>query len=701
MITTVLMSVFGVYALVLFLAGLLAPGARSRAWPGAAAAGSAVFAAQSDSFWTMVSLGLIALWFTVLALPLGDTSFRVRFGLLKVVSVFAFLTLWPTFDVASGGKFPCPRYIEERVEARLVAGLDLRGGLRLAYTVDVAEAVKDKRDGYYDDMRKELSKLYAGHSGDEAPSDQLLEKLKESVEISAPRSPSNLIRLKVKDSADPSKLDARFRDLWKVDLDLRQLGPREFEFSIRRSTESAIRERAVAQAKEIILRRVDALGLREAAVSTRDEDIIVEVPGENEAAFASIREIIGQTARLEFKLLDDDSNFFAELERTAAPDSLPEGLTFQRERVSAGVDSASGEPVERFPTFAFLPIRKGEKSQATLDRLKGWVGTLTLPEDREVGFGLERAPESENSTKEIETGFRTYLLKSRTELTGDLVREAVATPDNSGRSLGGWLVALTFTDQGGRIFERITGNNVKRRFAILLDGRVESSPVIQDRIPGGHATITMGSSDPEVQLRDSRKLELVLRSGALPAPITPSNEQLIGPSLGRDAIKLALQGAAGGALIVLLFMAAYYAIGGVIADIAVLLNLVLQLAILASFGASMTLPGIAGLALTIGMSVDANILINERIREELREGKSSRVAVELGYSKAFSAILDGQLTTLIAGLVLAQYGTGPIKGFAVTLIVGVLCSIYTGVFVSRVLFELYLKRLGNKKLSVG
>lgn len=695
------MSVFGVYALVLFLAGLLSRSARTRAWPGAVSAGSAVFAAQGDSFWTMVGLGLIALWFTILALPLGDTNFRLRLGLLKVATILAFLTLWPSLDTATGGKFPCPRYIEERVEARLVAGLDLRGGLRLAYTVDVAEAVKDKRDGYYDDMRKELAKLYAGHSGDEAPSDELLEKLKSSVEISAPRAPSNLIRLKVKDGADASKLDARFRDLWKVDLDLRQLGPAELEFTIRRSTESAIRERAVAQAKEIILRRVDALGLREAAVSTRDEDIIVEVPGENEAAFASIREIIGQTARLEFKLLDDESNYFAELERTAARDSLPEGLVFQRERVSAGVDPASGEAIERQPTFAYLPIKKGEKSQATLERLKGWVATLTLPEDREVGFGLERALESENSTKEIETGFRTYFLKSRTELTGDLVREAVATPDNSGRSLGGWLVALTFTDQGGRIFERITGNNVKRRFAILLDGRVESSPVIQDRIPGGHATITMGGSDPEAQLRDSRKLELVLRSGALPAPITPSNEQLIGPSLGRDAIKLALQGAAGGALIVLLFMAAYYAIGGVIADIAVLLNLVLQLAILASFGASMTLPGIAGLALTIGMSVDANILINERIRDELREGKSSRVAVELGYSKAFSAILDGQLTTLIAGLVLAQYGTGPIKGFAVTLIVGVLCSIYTGVFVTRVLFELYLKRLGTKKLSVG
>src|SRR5690606_6241815 len=225
-------------------------------------------------------------------------------------------------------------------------------------------------------------------------------------------------------------------------------------------------------------------------------------------------------------------------------------------------------------------------------------------------------------------------------------------------------------DKGGNIFERITGDNVNKRFAIILDNKVESTPRIMDKISGGSSRITMGSGDPKTQLADAKKLELVLRSGALPAPITPSNEQHIGPSLGKDSIRLGVEGAAAGGLLVLLFMIMYYRTAGLITDLAVLMNLFLQLAILASFGASMTLPGIAGLALTLGMSVDANILINERIREELREGKSARIAVEVGYSKAFSAIVDGQLTTLIAGLVLAQYGTGPIKGFAVTLMVG-------------------------------
>jgi preprotein translocase subunit SecD len=203
-------------------------------------------------------------------------------------------------------------------------------------------------------------------------------------------------------------------------------------------------------------------------------------------------------------------------------------------------------------------------------------------------------------------------------------------------------------------------------------------------------------------LRDARKLELVLRSGALPAPISPSNEQRIGPSLGRDSIKLGVQGAVGGGLLVLAFMLVYYRRAGLIANVAVLMNVFLQLAILASFGASMTLPGIAGLALTVGMSVDANVLINERIREEMRIGKSARAAVDVGYSRALNAIIDGHVTTLISGVILAQYGSGPIKGFAVTLIVGVTVSIFTGVVVSRAMFDVWVKSLGRTaRLDLG
>jgi preprotein translocase subunit SecD len=212
----------------------------------------------------------------------------------------------------------------------------------------------------------------------------------------------------------------------------------------------------------------------------------------------------------------------------------------------------------------------------------------------------------------------------------------------------------------------------------------------------------MGNGDPEAQLRDSKNLELVLRSGALPAPISPSNEQRIGPSLGQDSIKLGIQGALGGIGLVLLFMMVYYQRAGFIADVAVVMNLFLQLAILCSFGASMTLPGIAGLALTVGMAVDNNIIINERIREELGLGKSPRAAVDVGYKRALSAIIDGHVTTVIAGLVLAQYGTGPLKGFAVTLMVGVICNIFTGVIVSRLMVDWWVKNLGRgAQLDLG
>ncbi len=696
MVNTYLLYIFAGVAVLLAGLGLWQRGKRLLLWLGAVSAGGAAIAANAGAFWPLVCLGLLSVWAAFMALPLLDLGWRARFGLVFTIGSLALFALWPSLASMSGGRIPCPAYIKENVDSRLVAGLDLRGGLRLVYTVDVAEAIKDKRDRYYEEMRTELAKLFGIHKGDEPPTEQTYEKLRKKVDLEAPRSAENVIQLKLKEGADPAKLDFRFLEAFRGDLDVvRSNDKRELTFTIKDSVESEIRQRAVQQAREIILRRVDEMGLREASVSTRDEDIIVEVPGENEESFSTIRDIISQTARLDFKLLDDDHDFFGTIQKTAAPESLPEGLVFQAENAPVGLD-ADGEVVRKTITYAYLPIKDGEKSKDTLQRFQEWVATLELPPDREVGYELVYRVVDQNTLKEEEDGFRTYLLKSRAEVTGDMIRDAAAQPSNDQGGMGGWHVALTFTEQGGNIFERITRANVQRRFAIILDDRVESAPVILGAIPGGHASITMGSNDPQKQLMDARKLELVLRSGALPAPISPSNEQRIGPSLGEDSIRLGAEGALGGGLIVLAFMFIYYRRAGLITNIAVLMNLFLQLAILASFGASMTLPGIAGLALTIGMGVDANVLINERIREELRLGKSPRAAVELGYSRALSAIIDGQLTTLISGVVLAQYGSGPIKGFAVTLIVGVTCSIFTGVVVSRVLFDLWVRGFGRR-----
>jgi len=701
-VALVLTAIFGALGLGLLIASSVSKSQRVVLAIAAVLSAGAAGAAWVNGFWPMVLLGLLGLSVAFAAVDVVDLSWRLRASLNAIVVTLGFLALWPTFHGMSGGRFPCPAYIREHVAFRLVAGLDLRGGMRLVYTVDVEEAVKDKRDHYYEDMRLELTRVLGLHQGDERPKEEIYAKLRDKVTLEAPRRPANEIRLELKPEVDPTKIDQRFLERFVSELSYtRSPDGRHYAFRIRSTVETSIRERAVGQAREIINRRVDELGLREAAVSTRDEDIVIEVPGEDEKSFANIRDIISQTARLEFKLLDDDSDFMKGLREKASPTSLPEGLDFRTETASVGQDT-DGDIKQREVTYAFLAKGEKETSQDTLKRFKEWASTIELPHDRELGFEVVHRTVDEVTLKEEEVGYRSYLLRSRADVTGDLVRDAAAQPDQSAGSLGGWHVALTFTEQGGRIFERITGENIKRRFAIILDGRVESAPVIQTRIPGGHATITMGSSDPEIQLRDSRKLELVLRSGALPAPISPSNEQRIGPSLGRDAIALAVQGALGGAVMVLIFMIFYYSRAGLIADIAVVLNLFLQLAILASLGASMTLPGIAGLALTIGMSVDANVLINERIREELDLGKSPRAAVEIGYKRAFSAIFDGHVTSIIAGVVLAQYGTGPIKGFAATLLVGVVCSLFTGVVMTRVMFDLWVKALGRQgRLALG
>lgn len=698
----VLTAVFGAFALMLLLSGLVSRTRRVSSWTGAIAAGSAAFAAYHAAFWPMVVLGMIAATCAFASLDVFELGWRLRFSLAASVAGVAFLVLWPTLPGLTSGKIPCPAYIREHVDFRLVAGLDLRGGLRLVYAVDVDEAIKDKRDNYYEEMRREAAKLLGVHTGDDIPTDEAYAKLREKVEIEAPRKPANVIRVKIKEGTDPSKLDDRFLEKFRGELSFtRSSDQRSLDFKIKSSVETQIRERAVGQAKEIIGRRVDELGLREAAVSTRDEDIIVEVPGEDEKSFSTIREIIAQTARLEFKLLDDETDYFGALSKKLSPEQLPEGLSFYQETVSVGL-SADGDARTRTNTYAFLKKGEKETSSQTLQRFRDWVATLDVPADREIGFELERRTVDEVSLKQEEAGFRTYYLKSRAEVTGDQIRDAAAQPEQGQGTLGGWNVALTFTDAGGKAFERITGANIKRRFAIILDGRTESAPVIQSKIGGGHAQITLGSSDPEAQLRDAKKLELVLRSGALPAPISPSNEQRIGPSLGRDSITLAVQGALGGTSLVLLFMIFYYRRAGLIADLAVGLNLFLQLAVLASFGASMTLPGIAGLTLTVGMSVDNNILINERIREEIALGKSMRTAVEIGYNRALAAIIDGHVTTIIAGLVLAQYGTGPLKGFAVTLMVGVLCNVFTGVVVTRLMFDLWVRWTGRTgQLDMG
>jgi preprotein translocase subunit SecD len=285
-----------------------------------------------------------------------------------------------------------------------------------------------------------------------------------------------------------------------------------------------------------------------------------------------------------------------------------------------------------------------------------------------------------------------YLLKKRTLLTGEYLTDARVQIDSQYSEP---YVSLSFDSRGARLFEQITGQNIKKRLAIVLDDNVHSAPVIQDKISGGRAQIT-----GRFTMDEARDLAIVLRAGALPAPVKIIEERTVGPSLGRDSIEKGFKSMIIGGLIVIAFMIIYYGMSGAIADFALLLNMLFIMAGLAFFSATLTLPGIAGIILTIGMSVDANVLIFERIREELRLGKTPRASIEGGYGKALVTILDAQVTTLIAALVLFQFGTGPVRGFAVTLSIGIVASLFTAIFITRIVFDyLYVMR-GMKRISI-
>jgi preprotein translocase subunit SecD len=285
-----------------------------------------------------------------------------------------------------------------------------------------------------------------------------------------------------------------------------------------------------------------------------------------------------------------------------------------------------------------------------------------------------------------------YTLEKKVLMTGSAVADARVRP---GTQLEGPYVELILSDRGSREFEQITSENVGRKLAIVLDGKVFSAPVIREKIAGGRASIT-GNFD----IKEARDLAIVLRAGALPAPIKIAEERTVGPSLGRDSIRRGILSLLVGGALVVVFMVFYYRGAGILADAALLLNVLLMMAILAGFGATLTLPGIAGIVLTLGMAVDANVLINERIREELRGGKTPRAALEAGYDRAWAAIRDSNLTTLISGLILFQFGSGPVKGFAVTLCIGLVTTVFTAVFATRMYYDWRLSRRKLLTISV-
>jgi preprotein translocase subunit SecD len=286
-----------------------------------------------------------------------------------------------------------------------------------------------------------------------------------------------------------------------------------------------------------------------------------------------------------------------------------------------------------------------------------------------------------------------YLLDRRATLDGSTLIDATTRPDPDDPTMLN--VGFRLNRQGAIVFSRFTGDNIGRRIAIVLDGKVRSAPVVQTKIPGGEGRITGLDSDEE-----ANDVAIVLRAGALPAPVEVIEERTVGPTLGRDSIVSGTYAALGGFIVVMLFMLVYYRGAGLLACGALILNLVIILAVLAKLHASLTLPGIAGLILTIGMAIDANVLIFERIREELAKAKTVRSAIEAGYDRAFRTILDANVTTLITAAVLWQFGTGPIKGFATTLSIGIVASMFTALICTRLVFDLVTSHRQLRTLSI-
>lgn len=313
-----------------------------------------------------------------------------------------------------------------------------------------------------------------------------------------------------------------------------------------------------------------------------------------------------------------------------------------------------------------------------------------IPEDRVFAFSAH--PEQESKEDPEQSIYGVYVLSAETELTGEVVTDAYPSFNQQD---GQPEVIMDMSSDGADKWAEITGANIKKRVAIVLDSAVYSAPTVQTKIDGGRSSIS-GSKD----IKEASLLGIVLKAGALKAPVKIIEERIVGPSLGQDSINQGVSATLFAALLVVLFMIMYYRLGGIVADLAVMLNVLITLAALAAFNATLTLPGIGGLVLTIGMAVDGNILIYERIREEMARGKALKSAVQLGYEKAFTAIIDTHITTLMTGAILFIFGSGPVRGFAVTLMIGILATLFTAVFVTKTVFMVMLER-GAQRINFG
>ena len=499
----------------------------------------------------------------------------------------------------------------------------------------------------------------------------------------------------------------------------RELSSEEDVISYLRSQTSE----TVTRAQEILTNRVDEFGVAEPIIQQQgDNRIIIELAGITDPT--RVRQLIGQTAKLEFRLLKDKEIALAVAEKmhsfvqeqispvdsgeVKSDEQIAEGDTSvsldelfgSDEKADSTRDSSVTEKDELFDQNLFflhpsnqqtllVPIEKREKFKEllALDEIQN----IIQDEAGDAEFLWGSKVEYEGQFLEV------YLVNPQAELTGETITEADprAGSQMDPTSIGKFEVSFTLNDDGARIFSRVTGANVKKRLAVILDKQVYLAPEIQVKIRDGRSRITGLNTMDEAQ-----DLSIVLRAGALPAPVRIIEERTVGPSLGLDSILSGSRSALYGMILVAIFMLFYYRASGVLADMALTLNVIFIMAVMAYFNATLTLPGIAGIILTIGIAVDANVLIFERIREELLKGKTIKSSIDQGYGNALSAILDANVTTFIASVVLYTFGSGPIKGFALTLMIGIVASMFTAIVVTRVVFDYAISKWSFKKLSI-
>jgi SecD/SecF fusion protein len=548
---------------------------------------------------------------------------RLKFLFLFILTIIAIVFVLPSL---TGG---LPGWWEKHVSRGLKLGLDLKGGMHLILQVDMESAINNAltRDGT--DMKEIAEKRgLALKVGDVA---------KGALHVTLVNKDEQAVFLKF--------LKEEFLHL-AVGEPKRQDGSLVYNLSLKADEINQLQERTLSQSLEVLRNRIDQFGVTEPVLVRQGSDqIVVQLPGIQDPQRAL--DLIGQTAQLEFKLVDDQASV-----------NLPE-------LIDQALKSGRLKP----------GYTRAQLNQALADK---------IPADDEVY--IEKS--INRDTGRLES--KPLLLKKKVLLTGAAVKNATVRIGDYNEPY----VSVDFNRRGAAEFGRITGENVKRRLAIILDGVVRSAPVIQERIGGGKAQIT-GSYTPA----EAHDLAIVLRAGALPATVKIVQNITVGPTLGADSIKKGLTAGLLATILVIAFMIFYYRFSGIVADYAMILNVILLLGCLSLLGATLTLPGIAGIILSVGMAVDSNVLIYERMREEFHVGKPLKAGIDGGYDKAFWTIIDSHVTTLITACALFLFGTGPIKGFAVTLSLGVILNLFTALFGTRVVYDWMLIKRWLTKLN--